>query len=276
MARRMANEADSTQRNVILLVTILLITLTSLGVLVSTAPKPTQPECTNVEPSHFLKCALPTVLGGFDNKLEKLRGLWQCADAYKAHNPGFALTAFASLYVTLQAFAIPGSVWLSLLAGTLYPRLFALILVVSCATVGASTCYLLSSVLGRPIIRKRFASGIARFQEHADANADNMMFFMMFLRLTPLVPNAFVNFASPIAGVPFSIFFIGTFFGLIPATLIHVNTGKTLRDAAVMPDGGWTQVAILFGLQFLALLPVFLKKRLAAAAEAKVQKAKQT
>jgi hypothetical protein len=62
--------------------------------------------------------------------------------------------------------------------------------------------------------------------------------------------------------------------GLIPATFIHVSTGKALRNAAVVPQAGQQSVAILFCLQFVALLPVLLKKKLAAVTEAKVQQAR--
>jgi uncharacterized membrane protein YdjX (TVP38/TMEM64 family) len=36
---------------------------------------------------------------------------------------------------------------------------------------------------------------------------------MLFLRLTPLVPNWFVNIASPIVGMPVKYFSLGTLFG---------------------------------------------------------------
>jgi hypothetical protein len=62
--------------------------------------------------------------------------------------------------------------------------------------------------------------------------------------------------------------------GLIPATFIHVSTGKALRNAAVVPQAGHRSVAILFCLQFVALLPVLLKKKLAAVTDARVQQAR--
>lgn len=46
------------------------------------------------------------------------------------------------------------------------------------------------------------------------ASVDNYLFFyMVFLRVTPLLPNWFINIASPIVDVPASVFFFGTFFG---------------------------------------------------------------
>jgi uncharacterized membrane protein YdjX (TVP38/TMEM64 family) len=43
-----------------------------------------------------------------------------------------------------------------------------------------------------------------------DAYKDSLLYFMIFLRITPLVPNSFVNMASPVVGIPFHIFFFGT------------------------------------------------------------------
>jgi hypothetical protein len=42
------------------------------------------------------------------------------------------------------------------------------------------------------------------------AYRDSLLYFMIFLRITPLVPNSFVNMASPVVGIPFHIFFFGT------------------------------------------------------------------
>lgn len=46
---------------------------------------------------------------------------------------------------------------------------------------------------------------------------------MLFLRLTPTLPNTFINFASPIVDVPYHIFFLGTVIGIIPAAYVTVR-----------------------------------------------------
>jgi uncharacterized membrane protein YdjX (TVP38/TMEM64 family) len=46
---------------------------------------------------------------------------------------------------------------------------------------------------------------------------------MLFLRITPTLPNLFINLASPIVDVPFHIFFFATLIGLIPAAYITVR-----------------------------------------------------
>lgn len=46
---------------------------------------------------------------------------------------------------------------------------------------------------------------------------------MLFLRVTPTLPNMFINVASPIVDVPYHIFFLATFIGLIPAAYVTVR-----------------------------------------------------
>ena len=59
---------------------------------------------------------------------------------------------------------------------------------------------------------------------------------MLFLRLTPLIPNWFVNLASPIVGMPYIYFIVASFFGkllvisgLMPNNFILIQTGLTLK-----------------------------------------------
>ena len=56
-------------------------------------------------------------------------------------------------------------------------------------------------------------------------NQNNLWFFMLFLRTTPLFPNVLVNLGAPIVGIPLHVFAIGTFFGLMPANFVHITTG---------------------------------------------------
>jgi len=54
-------------------------------------------------------------------------------------------------YIFMQTFMIPGTIFMSLLAGALFGVARGLILVLFNATAGASSCYFLSKLIGRPI-----------------------------------------------------------------------------------------------------------------------------
>ena len=52
----------------------------------------------------------------------------------------------------------------------------------------------------------------------------------MFLRVTPLCPNWFLNASSAVVGVPFHIFAGATLIGLAPYTILCVKMGLMLES----------------------------------------------
>ena len=52
---------------------------------------------------------------------------------------------------------------------------------------------------------------------------EKLLNYMLFLRITPTLPNTFINMASPIVDIPFHIFFAATLVGLVPASYITVK-----------------------------------------------------
>lgn len=63
-----------------------------------------------------------------------------------------------------------------------------------------------------------------------DENKHNLFYYFMFLRITPLVPNWFLNITSAIVGVPYYIFLTASIVGLIPYTFLLVKTGMTVNE----------------------------------------------
>lgn len=69
----------------------------------------------------------------------------------------FQITDYISSFSSsLQTFAIPGSIFLSIMSGYLFPFYLALTLVCFCSAAGASLCYLLSYLVGTKLVN-RFA-----------------------------------------------------------------------------------------------------------------------
>ena len=61
------------------------------------------------------------------------------------------LLGHCMVYIFMQTFMIPGTVFMSLLAGALFGLFKGVALVVFTATAGAS-CYFLSKLIGRPLV----------------------------------------------------------------------------------------------------------------------------
>lgn len=52
---------------------------------------------------------------------------------------------------------------------------------------------------------------------------EKILNYMLLLRITPTLPNTFINMASPIVDIPFHVFFLATLVGLMPASYITVK-----------------------------------------------------
>lgn len=170
---------------------------------------------------------------------------------YAQDYPAQFILGYCSTYIFMQTFMIPGTIFMSLLAGALFGVFRGLLLVVFNATAGASSCFFLSKLIGRPLVSWLWPEKLRFFQaevclsssffEHhlttISSNCFNRYFlclqiakrrerllnYMLFLRVTPTLPNLFINLASPIVDIPFHIFLSATFLGLIPASYITVR-----------------------------------------------------
>ena len=96
---------------------------------------------------------------------------------------------FICVYIFLQTFAIPGSIFLSIISGFLFPFPLALLSVCFCSATGASFCYLLSYLVGRRLVRHYLPERAAQWSAKVDSHRSNLLSYILFLRITPFLPN---------------------------------------------------------------------------------------
>lgn len=173
------------------------------------------------------------------------------------------LIAYFTTYVFLQTFAIPGSIFLSILSGYLYPFPLALFLVCLCSGLGASFCYMLSYLVGRPVVYRYLTERAQKWSQQVDKHRDHLINYIIFLRITPFLPNWFINITSPVINVPLGVFFLGTFFGVAPPSFVAINAGTTLYKLTTAGEAvSWNSLAVLGVLAVLSILPVCFQKKL--------------
>ncbi|KAL4622865.1 transmembrane protein 41B [Arapaima gigas] len=173
------------------------------------------------------------------------------------------LIAYFATYVFLQTFAIPGSIFLSILSGYLYPFPLALFLVCLCSGLGASFCYMLSYLVGRPVVYKYLTERAQKWSQQVDKHRAHLINYIIFLRITPFLPNWFINITSPVINVPLGVFFLGTFFGVAPPSFVAINAGTTLYKLTTAGEAvSWNSLAVLGLLAVLSILPVCFQKKL--------------
>eukprot|EP01114_Cavostelium_apophysatum_P017216 TRINITY_DN5060_c0_g1_i1.p1 TRINITY_DN5060_c0_g1~~TRINITY_DN5060_c0_g1_i1.p1 ORF type:complete len:267 (+),score=65.04 TRINITY_DN5060_c0_g1_i1:165-965(+) len=190
------------------------------------------------------------------SSFEDVQIIGQVLSKYTEHHYVAVMCGFSVVYIFLQTFSIPGSIFLSSLAGALFGLYIGVPLVCLLSSIGASTSYMLSFYLGKGLVWKFFPDKLKFFADELDKRRNNLLNYVLFLRFTPFIPNWFVNIASPLVGIPLSTFFIGTFFGVMPQTFAAVNAGLSLQEIQSPRDLIDIKMFLsLFGLALLSLLP---------------------
>ncbi|NXE29874.1 TM41B protein, partial [Ardeotis kori] len=165
------------------------------------------------------------------------------------------LVAYFATYVFLQTFAIPGSIFLSILSGFLYPFPLALFLVclVSMENI-KSQCIFKAGFF--------FLLNLFLFWQ-VERHREHLINYIVFLRITPFLPNWFINITSPVINVPLKVFFIGTFLGVAPPSFVAIKAGTTLYQLTTAGEAvSWNSVFVLMILAILSILPAVFQKKL--------------
>ncbi|XP_062219967.1 uncharacterized membrane protein At4g09580-like [Phragmites australis] len=193
--------------------------------------------------------------------LQELQVLTDHLEVYTCDYTVQVLVGYCFVYIFMQTFMIPGTIFMSLLAGALFGQLGGLVLVVFAATAGASSCYFLSKLVGKPLVFSLWPDKVRFFQKQVANRREKLLNYMLFLRVTPALPNTFINLASPIVDVPYHIFLLATAIGLIPAAYVTVRAGIALSDLRSLNDLYDPQlIALLFLIGVVSVMPTLLSK----------------
>lgn len=203
-----------------------------------------------VAEEHRSMLTLPT-------SFEALKKLNQLLQIYKTKNYYRLLSSFILIYLFLQAFSLPGSMYLSILAGAMYGVKIGLPLVSFCVGTGALLCYKLSSNFGStifqysPSLRNRLE--VWKNKVETKTNRFDLMSYLVVIRISPLPPHWVVNLLAPHVGIELWIFWVSTCFGIMPVTLIHTQLGTTLDQMVGPEDLSLLNSKNLFGLGLVAI-----------------------
>jgi len=246
-----ANVGSSELRTSTALILLVLIFLTSaiaLGAVYLSFPE--------LEPNEAVHVKFPKTI---DDAKQLGTVLSKYKDKYYAQVLGGVFVT----YLFLQTFAIPGSIFLSIVSGYLFPFPVALLLICFCSATGASFCYLLSYLVGRRLVKKYLPERSASWAQKVEKQKDNILGYIIFLRITPFLPNWFINIVSPVIDVQLRPFWLGTFVGVAPPSFIAIQAGTTLQQLTSTTDAlSFQSVALLIFFAVLSILPALLKNRI--------------
>ena len=174
-------------------------------------------------------------------------------DAFAGWTEGLGIWApivFIGGYAISVAALVPGSV-LTIAGGAIFGLAAGTAYVFTAAVLGSIGGFLISRYVARSWVERRIDAD-PRFAAIDRAVVHNGLKITFLLRLSPVFPFSFLNYALGLTGVRLRDYALASF-GMLPGTLLYVYYGKLAGDVAAAasgaPEGGSAQLAInLLGL----------------------------
>lgn len=139
----------------------------------------------------------------------------------------------------------------------------ALPLVCCCVATGATLCYLISSALGPALLTlPKWKAKLDRWATKIRENKENVISFLIVLRIMPLPPHWVVNIVCPHVGIDILPFWTSTALGILGVSVIHTTIGGGLDEMTSADDFHLISWRNFFGLAAVVvgvMIPVGLR-----------------
>ena len=153
--------------------------------------------------------------------------------------------------------------YLSILGGAVWGVARALPLVCFCVGTGATLCYLISAALGPALLTlPKWKAVLDKWATKIRANKENMISFLIVLRIAPLPPHWVVNVVCPHVGIGIIPFWTSTALGILGVSVIHTTIGGGLDEMTSADDFHLISWRNFFGLAAVVvgvMIPVGLR-----------------
>jgi len=178
-----------------------------------------------------------------------------------------AILAYVGIYIAVTALSLPGALVLTLAGGALFGLIWGTIAVSFASSIGATLAFVAARFLLGDSIRKRFADRLKVIEEGIRQDG---AFYLLSLRLVPLIPFFIVNLVMGLTPIRVSVFYIVSQIGMLPGTLAFVFAGTQLNEITSLK--GIVSPKLLLAFAIIGLLPLVLKLLLNARNKGKSSK----
>lgn len=164
---------------------------------------------------------------------------------------------FIALYAAATVLFLPGSV-ITLAGGVLFGPVWGTLWSLTGATLGAALAFLIARYLGGDWIARRAGPRLSRLNDGVAAEGWR---FIAFVRLVPLFPFNFLNYALGLTRIAFLPYVLASALFMLPGALAFTWMGYAGREALTGGEG--TVRAILIALALvasMAFLPHWIRK----------------
>ena len=139
---------------------------------------------------------------------------------------------FIGVYIVATVLFVPGSI-LTLGAGFVYGVLLGTVWVSIASTIGATAAFIVGRYLARDWVAGKI-SGNARFASIDDAVGREGWKIVGLTRLSPIFPFNLLNYAYGLTKVSLRDYFLASWIGMLPGTVMYVYLGSLAGDLATL------------------------------------------
>lgn len=159
---------------------------------------------------------------------------------------------FILLYILATVLFVPGSL-LTLGAGALFGVVWGSVVVSAASTLGATAAFLTGRYLARDWVSKKI-EGNETFRAIDGAVAGEGFKIVGLTRLSPVFPFNLLNYALGLTRVKLRDYFLASWLGMMPGTVMYVYVGSLAGDLASLGAGGRARTPAEWALYVVGLL----------------------
>ncbi len=164
----------------------------------------------------------------------------------------WGFVAFGLIYILAAVLFLPGSI-LTLGAGVVFGVVKGSLVVIVSATLGATTAFLIGRYLARGWVSRQI-EGNQKFKAIDEAVATEGWKIVGLTRLSPIFPFNLLNYAFGVTQVRLRDYFVASFFGMMPGTVMYVYIGSLAGDLATLGTEGRSRTTAEWALYAVGLV----------------------
>lgn len=169
-------------------------------------------------------------------------------------HPAATAGIYFAVYVLATAVSLPTGALLTLVGGAVFGLVAGVVLVSFASTVGATLAFLISRLLLRDWVQRKFQHHLQAINRGAEKDG---AFYLFTLRLIPVLPFWLINLAMGLTPLRVGTYFLVSQLGMLPATIVYVNAGVELAAVEEFSAKGILTPGLLLSFALLAALPFF-------------------
>ena len=182
--------------------------------------------------------------------LEYLRGSLDGFQAIYSDHRILTLAVFFVTYVAVTGLSLPGAAIMTLAAGAFFGLVVGTLLVSFASSLGATIAFLVSRLLLRDSVQRRFGERLKPINEGVRKDGG---FYLFTLRLVPAFPFFVINLVMGLTPIRTWTFYWVSQVGMLAGTLVYVNAGTQL--AVIESPGDLLSPGLIGAFVLLGLFP---------------------